>query len=46
MNKGTNGSYMAVYKEVRRNILGVALQGNWRLSIPWFYAEHRRRQAA
>ncbi len=36
MNLGTDGSSSAVYDEYRANILGIAIQGNWKLDIPWF----------
>ncbi len=34
--KGLQGNTQGLYDATRRNILGVALQGNWYWNIPWF----------
>ncbi len=36
MQKGEKGSYFSPYDEVRRDVLGIAIQANWKLDIPWF----------
>ncbi len=36
MNKGEVGDGTAIYDEVRRDIFGFALQGNWKIRLPWF----------
>ncbi len=35
LNLGTGGSSQSVYDETRTDIFGFALQGNWKLYIPW-----------
>ncbi len=36
--KGLRGNTNGLYDTTRRNILGIALQGNWYWRIPWFTA--------
>jgi hypothetical protein len=34
--KGLNGNTSGLYEATRRNILGIAMQGSWYWTIPWF----------
>ena len=37
LNKADGGNSSGnIYDQVNRNILGIAIQGNWKLDIPWF----------